>query len=46
MMWGIVGMFLASPIAAVVKIILEKIEYTQTIAQLMSGDIKSLSTDE
>lgn len=45
MMWGIVGMFLASPIAAVVKIILEKIEYTQAIAQLMSGDLKSLSTD-
>ncbi len=45
MMWGIVGMFLASPIAAVIKIILEKIEYTQAIAQLMSGDLKSLSSD-
>ncbi|MBZ0165913.1 MAG: AI-2E family transporter [Candidatus Omnitrophica bacterium] len=46
MMWGIVGMFLASPIAAVVKIVLEKIEYTQAIAQLMSGDLNSLSSNQ
>jgi len=35
--WGIVGMFLATPITAVLKILLEKIEYTRPAANLLSG---------
>lgn len=37
MIWGIVGMFLATPITAVLKIILEKAEYTRPFAQLLAG---------
>lgn len=37
MMWGIVGMFLATPITAALKIVLERFEPTQPIANLLSG---------
>jgi AI-2 transport protein TqsA len=37
MMWGIVGMFLATPIAAGFKIVLERIDTTKPIANLMAG---------
>jgi AI-2 transport protein TqsA len=35
--WGIIGMFLAVPITAVVKILLERFGYTRAIAELISG---------
>jgi AI-2 transport protein TqsA len=35
--WGIIGMFLAVPITAVVNIFLQRFEYTRSIADLMSG---------
>ncbi len=46
MIWGIVGMFLAVPITAVIKIVLARIEYTQVVAQLMSGKLDAFSSSE
>ena len=37
MMWGIVGMFLATPITAALKMLLERIDSTKPIASLMAG---------
>jgi AI-2 transport protein TqsA len=37
MMWGIIGMFLATPIMAALKIMLTRIEATRPIADLMAG---------
>ncbi|MEM1068072.1 MAG: AI-2E family transporter [Planctomycetota bacterium] len=37
MMWGIIGMFLATPITAAVKIVLERIDQTKPLANLMAG---------
>ncbi len=37
MMWGIIGMFLATPIMAGIKLVLERIEATRPIAALMAG---------
>ncbi|AWT58903.1 MAG: Putative transport protein YhhT [Candidatus Moanabacter tarae] len=39
LIWGIVGMFLATPIAAITKILLEKVEITRPIANLLAGRI-------
>jgi AI-2 transport protein TqsA len=36
-MWGVIGMFLATPITAAIKIIFERIEQTRPIADLMAG---------
>ena len=46
MIWGIVGMFLAVPITAVIKIILARIEYTQVVSELMSGRIDAFSSSD
>ena len=35
--WGIIGMLLATPITAVLKILLEKFEYTRSLANLLAG---------
>ena len=37
MMWGIVGMFLATPITSGIKILLAKIPSTRPIAEIMAG---------
>lgn len=37
MIWGIVGMILATPIVAVTKIILERIDETAPVAELLAG---------
>ncbi len=37
MIWGIVGMFLATPIVALVKIILERMEVTRPLAEMLAG---------
>ena len=37
MMWGVIGMFLATPITAALKILLQRIESTKPIANLMAG---------
>jgi len=36
-MWGIVGMLLAAPITAIMRILLEKLEITAPIARVMAG---------
>ena len=43
MMWGVIGMFLATPITAALKIMLERIESTQPIANLMAGRLAALN---
>ncbi|MCP4712570.1 MAG: AI-2E family transporter, partial [Planctomycetes bacterium] len=42
LVWGIVGMFLATPITAVLKVMFEKFEYTKSVALVMAGDIDKL----
>ena len=37
MMWGIIGMFLATPVTAAIKIVLERFEPTRQIANIMAG---------
>ncbi|HDZ21548.1 hypothetical protein LCGC14_0123980 [marine sediment metagenome] len=37
MLWGVIGMFLAVPVTAVIKIILEKHERARPITELLSG---------
>lgn len=37
MLWGIVGMFLAVPLTAIIKLILEDFEQTRPLANLMAG---------
>ena len=37
MMWGVIGMFLATPITSALKIVLERIESTRPLAALMAG---------
>jgi AI-2 transport protein TqsA len=44
--WGIIGMFLATPIIAVVKILLDRFEYTRTIAEALAGRIDRLTASQ
>ena len=37
MLWGVVGMLLATPITAVLKIFLERFEGTRPLANLLAG---------
>lgn len=37
LLWGPVGMFLAAPIAAVIRVVLDNLETTRPIAKLMGG---------
>ena len=46
MIWGIVGMLLATPITAIIKILLEKSELTSSIADLMAGRLDGLMEEE
>ncbi|MHC4562835.1 MAG: AI-2E family transporter [Planctomycetota bacterium] len=39
-LWGVIGMFLAVPMTAVIKIILEKHERSRGVADLLSGDFR------
>ncbi len=41
--WGIIGMFLAVPITAVVKILLQRFGYTRAIADLIAGKTDMLT---
>jgi AI-2 transport protein TqsA len=45
MMWGMVGMFLAIPLTAVMQIFLERFEPTAPIAELLAGRIDRLQAD-
>ena len=46
MMWGIVGMFLATPITALVRIVLARYETTRGIAEMMAGRFPSKDEKE
>ncbi len=41
MLWGVVGMLLATPITAVMKILFERIETTRPFAALLAGRLES-----
>jgi AI-2 transport protein TqsA len=43
MLWGVIGMFLATPIMAVMKILLEKFEGARPVAELLGGRIGGAS---
>jgi AI-2 transport protein TqsA len=45
MMWGVIGMFLATPITAAIKIVLQRFEPTQQIANLMAGRWEGVAED-
>ncbi len=45
MLWGLAGMFLATPITAIVKILFEKVEVTRPLSRVMAGKLDDL-TDE
>ncbi len=42
MIWGIVGMFLATPITAVIKILCQRFESSKFLAELMAGRLKGV----
>jgi len=46
MMWGLIGMFLATPITAGLKIVLQRFPSTRMIARLMAGHIDREETSE
>ncbi len=45
-LWGIVGMLLATPITAVMKIVFERFEGTRMLSDLLAGDIEALRSPE
>jgi AI-2 transport protein TqsA len=45
MMWGIIGMFLAIPLTAVIQILFERFEYTMPIAELLAGQLDRWQAD-
>ena len=46
LLWGIVGMLLATPIMAVLKIIFSRLEITRPIAELLAGRLPQSVTGE
>ncbi len=46
MLWGVLGMLLATPITAVLKILFEKLEPTRPLAHLMAGRLESIAGSE
>lgn len=45
MIWGIIGMFLAIPLTAVMQIFFQRIEHTAPIAELLAGRLDRLQSD-
>ena len=45
-LWGIVGMFLATPITAILKIIFERMEVTTPFAELLAGRLNAHASTE
>ena len=46
MLWGIVGMLLATPITAVMKIVLDRFEGTRVLGELMAGRLDALRSPQ
>ncbi len=44
MIWGVIGMFLATPITAVMKILLGRMQLTVPVAALLAGRLDNLSS--
>jgi AI-2 transport protein TqsA len=42
--WGIMGMFLATPITAIIKMLLERLPYTRGVAEVMAGRLEILES--
>ena len=42
MLWGVVGMFLAVPMTAILSILLARWEYTKPLADLLAGKLPNL----
>lgn len=45
-LWGFAGMLLAVPMTAAIKVVLQRIERTEFVAQLMEGDLAALSVGD
>ncbi len=45
MIWGIIGMFLAIPLTAVMQIFFQRIEHTAPIAEILAGRLDRLQSD-
>jgi len=45
MLWGVVGMFVAIPMTATFKLVLERMEHTKPIADLIAGRLDALLGD-
>lgn len=45
MLWGVVGMLLATPLTAVMKIIFERMEPTRPMAELLAGRLDAFRVD-
>jgi AI-2 transport protein TqsA len=45
MIWGIVGMLLAVPLIAVMKMLFERLEITAPLAQLLAGRLRALGPE-
>ena len=41
MLWGVIGMLLATPITAVLRILFERLEYTRPLANLLAGRLSA-----
>jgi len=46
MMWGVIGMFLATPITAALRLLLQRIDSTRPIASLMAGRLTEVEDGE
>jgi AI-2 transport protein TqsA len=44
MIWGIVGMILATPVTAAIKILLERFDRTRPVAEMLAGRFESLQS--
>jgi len=45
LLWGVAGMFLAAPLTAILRLVLERFETTQPVAELMAGHLPRPLTD-
>ncbi len=46
LLWGVVGMLLAAPMTAVLRLILERFEMTRPVAGLLAGRLPEFETEE
>jgi len=44
LLWGVAGMFLAAPLTAILRLVLEKFDTTRPVADLMSGQMPAVLT--